>query len=71
MTGGFSTMDSYSGNAESDVESELIDLGAVSMPVLRTLDGTAVRQALRHVLQHSAHPQVTVGGGSGGGERVD
>ena len=57
-------------NSASHVESELIDLGAVSLTVLRTLDDATFRQALRRVLQHTAHPRVAVGGGSGG-ERID
>ncbi|HWR48411.1 MAG TPA: hypothetical protein VN327_12500 [Pseudonocardiaceae bacterium] len=61
-------MDSFSAGMESDVESELIDLGAVSMTVLRELDDTVFRQALRHVMKQTAHPQVTA---SGSGERVD
>jgi hypothetical protein len=49
-------MDSFSVDMESGVESELIDLGAVSMTVLRELDDTMFRQALRHVMQQTAHP---------------
>jgi len=57
-------MDSFSADMESSVESELIDLGAVSMTALRKLDDTVLRQALRHVIQGTAHPQVTAGGNS-------
>jgi hypothetical protein len=49
-------MDSLSADMEPGVESELIDLGAVSMTMLRELDGTALRQALRHVMQQTTHP---------------
>jgi len=49
-------MDSFSADMESGVESELVDLGAVSMTMLRELDGTVLRQALRHVMQQTAHP---------------
>ena len=63
------TMDSFSAGMESDVESELIDLGAVSMTVLRELDDPVFRQALRHVMQQTAHPRVC--SGSGSAERVD
>lgn len=55
-------MDSCSADMESSVESELIDLGAVSMTALRELDDTMFRQALRHVVQQTARPQVTAGG---------
>ncbi|MGH3899077.1 MAG: hypothetical protein ACRDTA_12690 [Pseudonocardiaceae bacterium] len=63
-------------DTEPDIESELIDLGAISMTALRQVDDTAFRRALRHVMEQAAHPHVTVGGGSGGGgsgegERVD
>lgn len=70
MQRGNCTMDSFSTDMESDVESELIDLGTVSMMALRELNGTVFRQALRHVMQQTAHPQVTAGGGSEA-ERVD
>ena len=55
-------MDSFSADRESGIESELIDLGAVSMTVLRELDDTALRQALRHVMHRTARPQVTASG---------
>ncbi len=64
-------MDSFSAGMESDIESELIDLGAVSMTVLRKLDDTVFRQALRHVIHQTAHPQVTTGGGSDKAVRID
>ena len=63
-------MDLFSVDPESGVESELIDLGAVSMTVLRESDDTVLRQALRHVMQQSAHPSMTVGSESLG-HRVD
>lgn len=60
-------MDSLFADMESGIESELIDLGAVSMTALRKLDGTKLRQVLRHVMQQTAHPQVT----ASGSERYD
>lgn len=63
-------MDSVSANVEWGIESELIDLGAISMTVLRELDDGLFRQALRRVMHHAVHPRVTAGGGSGA-ERVD
>lgn len=63
-------MNPFSAGTESGIESELIDLGAISMTTLRELDGTVFRRALRHVTEQTARPQVTVGGGSDG-ERVD
>lgn len=65
---GICAMDSLSADRESGVESELIDLGAVSLTVLRELDGTVFRQALRHVMQQTAHQRVTTGGSR---ERLD
>jgi FXSXX-COOH protein len=62
-------MDSFSADMESGVESELIDLGAVSMTALRELDDRVFRQALRHVMQQTEHPRVSSGAGSA--ERVD
>lgn len=55
-------MDSFSVDMESDIQSELIDLGAVSMTVLRELDDAVLRQALWHVMKQTAHPQVTASG---------
>lgn len=49
-------MDSFSVGLESGVESELIDLSAVSMTALRKLDDTVFRQALRHVMQQTTRP---------------
>lgn len=52
-------MDSFSADMESGVESKLVDLGTVSMTMLRELDDTVFRQALRHVMQQTEHLQVT------------
>jgi hypothetical protein len=52
-------MDSFSAYTESGVESGFIDLGAVSMTVLRELNDTVFRQALRHVMQQTVHPLTT------------
>jgi hypothetical protein len=61
---GTDTMEPFSAGTESGVESELIDLSAVSMTTLRELNDTAFRTALRHVVQQAAHPRVTSGGGT-------
>ncbi|MGH3782230.1 MAG: hypothetical protein ACRDRO_16845 [Pseudonocardiaceae bacterium] len=63
-------MSQFSAEMESGIESELIDLGAISMRALREWDGTVVRRALRHVMRQASHPHVTAGGGSGG-VRID
>lgn len=59
---GIYTMDSFSADMELGIESQLIDLSAVSMTVLRELDNTVFRQALQHVMQQTAYPQVTASG---------
>ena len=58
--------------AEDGIESELVDLGGVSLTRLRTLDGGDMRKALRHAVERVAHIPVTASGGQGAGaERVD
>lgn len=66
-------MNQFSADTESGIDSELIDLGAISMTALRELNDPMFKKALRQVMQQASHPQVTIGGGSGGGggERVD
>jgi hypothetical protein len=68
---GIYIMDSFSIDTKFGFESELIDLGAVSMTALRELDDMVLRQALRHVMQQTAYPRVTAGGGSQGELVVD
>jgi len=69
MRRGSCIMDSFSADMESGVESELIDLGAVSITTLRELDDTVFKKALQHVMQQTANPQVTASGSEA--ERVD
>ncbi len=64
-------MDSFLADLEPGVESKLIDLDAVSMRVLRELDDAVLRQALRHVVQQTSHPQVIRDASSQQAERVD
>lgn len=52
-------MDQFPVGLEPDIESELIDLHAISMTALRDLDGTVVKRALRQVLQRTAYPRVS------------
>lgn len=61
-------MNPFSADMESVVESELIDLSTVSMAALRTLDGAAIRRALRHVTKQPGYPGVTE---QSEGERID
>lgn len=60
-------MNQFPADLESGIESELIDLSAISMTALRDLDGTLVERALRHVMQRAAHPRVS----RGSSERID
>lgn len=53
-------MDSFLTDRESGIESELIDLSAVSMVMLRESDDTVLRQAVRQVMQQTAHSPATV-----------
>jgi hypothetical protein len=62
-------MSRFSADMESVIESELIDLGTISMRALREWNDAVLRQALRHVMHQASHPRVTVGGGST--ERLD
>jgi hypothetical protein len=69
-------MASYSVDAEPDVVSELVDLGPIPLPELRTLNHVALHKSLQHVVTQTTHVGVaassTEGGGGGGGTmRVD
>jgi FXSXX-COOH protein len=44
---------------ESNLESSVIDVGAIPLAALRTLDGAVVRRSLRHVVERTAHVGVT------------
>lgn len=52
-------MDSFSTKMESGVESELLDLGAVSMMVLRALDHAVLHRALWHVVEQTDYVRIT------------
>ena len=56
--------------ADAEIESELLDLGGVSITRLRTLDGGEIRRALRHAVERVSHIPVTASG-SKGAKRVD
>jgi hypothetical protein len=68
---GKSAMQAARSGAEEGIESELLDLGGVSLTRLRTLDGREMRRALRHAVERVTHVQVTASGSSGGAKRVD
>ncbi len=44
---------------ESTFESQLIDLQAVSLPALRTLDSRTLQRALHHVVEQAERPSKT------------
>jgi hypothetical protein len=55
---------------EAGIESAVLDLGAVPLSELRTLDGSELRKALRHAAERVSFIPVTASG-SGGAKRVD
>jgi hypothetical protein len=58
---------------DDGIESELVDLGGVPLSKLRTLDGSELRNALRHAVERVSYIPVTASGSTGGSgaERVD
>jgi hypothetical protein len=56
---------------EAGIESAVLDLGAVPLSELRTLDGSELRKALRHAAERVAFIPVTASGSGGGAKRVD
>ncbi|MDA3626593.1 hypothetical protein OU415_14190 [Saccharopolyspora sp. WRP15-2] len=58
-------------NAEPGISSELVDLGAISLPELRTLKDSTLHRSLRHVVQQTADIGVIPSPPGEGGERVD
>ncbi|MEV6619724.1 hypothetical protein AB0M83_20785 [Amycolatopsis sp. NPDC051106] len=55
---------------EAGVESELLDLGEVSLAQLRTLDSSELRKAIRHAVERVSYISVTASS-SGGAKRID
>ena len=64
-------MGSIRSDVEAGVESQLVDLGAVPLAVLRELDGTMLHRSLAHVLEQVRYGRVSADGGGSGTERVD
>ncbi len=60
-------MSSSLSNAESHMESELVDVGGMSLAELRTSRDAAVVKSLRHVVSRSAHVGITEVNCAGGG----
>jgi len=56
---------------ETGIESELLDLGGVSLTRLRTMDGRELRRSLRHAVERVTHIPVTASSGEGGAKRID
>ncbi|MFE0022551.1 hypothetical protein [Amycolatopsis sp. NPDC059021] len=66
------TMNSFSAGTEPDIESALIDLGAVPFTALRELDSEAFHHSAKLVVEHARHVRVRYrSSGAGGGERID
>jgi hypothetical protein len=55
---------------EAGIESAVLDLGAVPLSELRTLDGSELRKALRHAAERVSYIPVTASG-SEGARRID
>jgi hypothetical protein len=57
---------------EAGIESAVLDLGAVPLSELRTLDGSELRKALRHAAERVSYIPITASGSGGGdAKRVD
>jgi hypothetical protein len=63
-------MRSPGSNGDPEISSDLLDLGAMPLSVLRALDSAALRRSLRHAVERTAHIPVTASS-SGGAKRVD
>jgi hypothetical protein len=56
---GETVMKNFPMDAEPGVESQLVDLSAVPLAVLRNLDGTAMRRSLVHVVEQLRYTRVS------------
>jgi len=63
-------MQSARSGREAGIESAVLDLGGVPLSELRTLDGSELREALRHAAERVSYIPVTASG-SAGAQRVD
>jgi hypothetical protein len=63
-------MQSARSGREAGIESAVLDLGGVPLSELRTLDGSELREALRHAAERVSYIPVTASG-STGAQRVD
>jgi hypothetical protein len=63
-------MRSPGGSGQPGIKSELLDVGALSLSELRTLDAAALHRSLRHAVERTAHIPVTASG-SQGAKRVE
>lgn len=55
---------------QPEIESELLDLSATPLSVLRTMDSTSLRRSVRHAVDRTAYIPVTASG-SAGAKRVE
>lgn len=55
---------------EAGIDSAVLDLGAIPLSELRTLDGGELRKALRHAAERVSYIPVTASG-SEGARRID
>ncbi|RSM63867.1 hypothetical protein DMH04_52360 [Kibdelosporangium aridum] len=64
-------MNTLSADPDEGITSELIDLDAVPLPVLRALDNAELRRSLRHVVEQTGHPRMAAGGDCSAKGRID
>lgn len=64
-------MDSFLTCMEPGVQSELVDLGPISLKVLRRLDDAALHRALRHAAEQTGHAWVASEEEQPYGARID
>lgn len=69
---GMASMNSFSVDSESGMESELMDLDAVPFSTLRELDSEALRHSLRQVVERTRHVRTGYrSNNASAGERID
>ncbi|WP_103348472.1 hypothetical protein [Amycolatopsis sp. CA-128772] len=56
---------------EAGIESDLLDLSAVPLSSLRTLESSLLRESVMHAVQGVGHIQITASGSDKGAKRVD
>lgn len=61
-----------SADTDPSIKSELLDVSAIGLRTLRTLNGTQFQAAVQHVVDHTHRVRfIARSTNAGGGERVD